>query len=217
MKSYENEMKKVLHVLQESNALQHCVISGSWAMYFYKMIFENFVPRVETTDLDIYLPDPKRAKGENLTQNLKAISYIKNSDCLSGKTMFLSEDGFSIEFLTIPDRTMSTTIVVPGLSVVAEALPKMAPAGWNYLKIEFESMLVNVVSPVSFVLQKLLIHHERKTEYKKEKDLDAIRYVLGFVKESNKYNQELKESLSTYPKKWKKTILTNALECNIEL
>ena len=96
MKSYENEMKKVLHVLQESNALQHCVIAGSWAMYFYKMIFENFIPRVETTDLDLYLPNPKKATGHNLTENLRKISYIKNNDYLTGKTLFLSESGCSV-------------------------------------------------------------------------------------------------------------------------
>lgn len=217
MKNYEEEMIKVLHVLEESGALPHCVISGSWAMYFYKKIFDNFVPRVETTDLDIYLPNPKKASGNNIAEKLRSMSYIKNSDYLSGKTMFLSKDGFSIEFLTIPDRNMSNTIKVPGLSIVAEALPKMAPAGWNYLQIEFESIVVNVVSPVSFVLQKLLIHNERASEYKKEKDLDAIKYVLSFIKQSKKYNQELIDSLNSYPKKWKKTIIENASNLDIDL
>ena len=217
MKNYENEMKKVLHALHTSNALQHCVVSGSWAMYFYEKIFNDFMPRVETTDLDLYLPNPKKAKGTNLLENFKAISYIKNTDYLTGKTMFLSDSGFSIEFLTIPDRSMSSTINVTGLSIVAEALPKMAPAGWNYLQIEFEGMQVNVVSPVSFVLQKLLIHNERNSEFKQAKDLDAIKYVLSFIKASNKYTTELKESLAQYPKKWKKTILENANQCGVDL
>ena len=78
-------------------------------------------------------------------------------------------------------------------------------------------MVVNVVSPVSFILQKLLINNERASEYKKEKDLDAIKYVLGFIKSSKKYYQELKESVETYPKKWKKTIIKTAEENNIKL
>ena len=217
MKSYENEMIKVLHALNDSGALPYVVISGSWSMYFYKKIFEDFTPRVETTDLDLFLPNPKKAKGENLGSHLKAISYIRNSDCLTGKTMFLSENGFSIEFLTIPDRSMTNTLEIPGMLVVAEALPKMAPAGWNYVQVEFDGMTINVTSPVSFVLQKLLINNERKSDFKKEKDLDAIKYVLGFVKTSSKYNQELIESLATYPKKWKKAILETARANNIEL
>ena len=83
--------------------------------------------------------------------------------------------------------------------------------------MEFNGLTVNVTSPVSFILQKLLINNERKDDYKKQKDLDAIRYVLGFVKASNKYSEELKTSLDTYPKKWKKTILENASNNNIPL
>ena len=217
MKNYENEMIKVLHALNDSGALPYIVISGSWSMYFYERVFEDFVPRVETTDLDLFLPNPKKAKGEKLAEHLKAISYIKNNDYITGKTMFLSDNGFSIEFLTIPDRTMSNTLEIPGMFVVAEALPKMAPAGWNYIQVNFDGMLVNVTSPVSFVLQKLLINGERKSDYKKEKDLDAIKYVLGFVKASNKYNQELTESLESYPKKWKKIIIETAKENNVVL
>ena len=217
MKSYEEEMINVLKALNQSNALPYVVISGSWSMYFYKLIFEGFIPRVETTDLDLFLPTPKKAKSENLANNLRSISYIKKNDYLTGKTMFLSEGGFSIEFLTIPDRTMSSTLEIPGMAIVAEALPKMAPAGWNYIQVSFNNMEINVASPVSFVLQKLLIHNERKSDYKKEKDLEAINYVLDFIKLSKKYYKELIDSLETYPKKWKKTIIENAKTLNIEL
>ena len=217
MKNYENEMIKVLHALNDSGALPYVIISGSWSMYFYKKIFEGFIPRVETTDLDLFLPNPKKAKSEKLGEHLKAISYIKNNDYITGKTMFLSDNGFSIEFLTIPNRTMSNTLEIPGMLVVAEALPKMAPAGWNYIQMDLDGMLINITSPVSFVLQKLLINGERKSDYKKEKDLDAIKYVLGFVKSSNKYNQELAKSLESYPKKWKKIIIETAKENKLEL
>ena len=217
MKNYENEMLQVLSVLKESGALPHCVISGSWAMYFYKYVFDNFVPQAETTDLDIFLPDPKKANATNLIGKMRDINYILNSDYMTGKTMFLSDNGFSIEFLTIPNRTMASTIAVPGFSIVAEALPKMAPAGWNYIQIDFNGILVNVVSPVSFVLQKLLINKERKPDFKKEKDIDAVKYVLQFVKISNKYNEELVQSLNEYPKKWKKAIEETAKLNNIKL
>ena len=217
MKKYEEEMIKVLHALDDAKALSSCVIAGSWAMYFYEKVFEDFVARVETTDLDIFLPNAKGASGNNLPEKLRSIQYIIHTDYLSGKTVFVSSDGFNIEFLSTPDRTMSNTIKVNGLSVVAEALPLMAPAGWNYIQIPFESMIVNVASPVSFVLQKLLIHNERNSNYKKEKDAEAIKYVLKFIKASEKYSKELNSSFETYPKKWKKTILQNAKEIGVEL
>ena len=217
MKEYEQEMINVLSALNEADALKHVVIAGSWSMYFYRYIFDNFVPRTETTDLDLYLPNPKRATGNDFSSKMSKYSYRRVNDYLTGKTRFRSESGFSIEFLTTPDRTMSSTISVPGLNIVAEALPKMAPAGWNYIQVIFNGLTVNVVSPVSFVLQKLLINKDRKDKYKKIKDLDAIRYVLSFVKLSQKYSLELEESLKTYPKKWKKIIEETAAENGIEL
>lgn len=136
---------------------------------------------------------------------------------MTGKTTFVSKSGFEIEFLTIPDRSMSSTLRIPGMSVTAEALPKMAPAGWNYITLDVDGLKINIVSPVSFVLQKLLINDERKDEYKREKDADAIKYVLGFIKASKKYSDELIKSLDEYPKKWKNKILENAKRLNIEL
>ena len=60
MKSYEQEMINVLKVLNDASALEHVIVSGSWAMFFYTFIFEGFNARVETTDLDFYLPNPKK-------------------------------------------------------------------------------------------------------------------------------------------------------------
>ena len=217
MPEYENEMRAVIKALNEANALQHCVVTGSWAMYFYRFIFEDFHPRVETTDLDMYLPNPKSATAENLLTRLRDISYIRSDDTLTGKTTFLSSNGFEIEFLTVPDRTMSPVLRVPGMSIGAEALPKMAPIGWNYVELEWEGMKIKVASPASFVVQKLLINGERKPEWKKEKDLDAVRYVLIYVNASQKYREELKNSILSAPRKWKKAILDTAMKNKIDL
>ena len=217
MPEYENEMRAVIKALNEANALQHCVVTGSWAMYFYRFIFEDFHPRVETTDLDMYLPNPKSATAENLPTRLRDISYIRSDDTLTGKTTFLSSNGFEIEFLTVPDRTMSPVLRVPGMSIGAEALPKMAPIGWNYVELEWEGMKIKVASPASFVVQKLLINGERKPEWKKEKDLDAVRYVLIYVNASQKYREELKNSILSAPRKWKKAILDTAMKNKIDL
>lgn len=217
MIEYENEMIKIISALKEGNFLSHCVISGSWCMYFYTYIFEEFIPPIATTDLDLFLPSVSKIKDSNLTKILADLDYLREDDCLSGKTKFYSKDGFEIEFLTLPNRTMSNVVKIKANNIGAEALPKMAPAGWNYIQVDFNGLTINVASPVSFVLQKLLINNERKDEYKKQKDLDAIKYVLRFIKASNKYSKELKDSLDTYPKKWKKTILETASNNGIDL
>lgn len=136
---------------------------------------------------------------------------------MTGKTTFLSSNGFEIEFLTVPDRTMSPVIRVRGMSIGAEALPKMAPIGWNFVELNWEGMKVKVASPASFVIQKLLINDERKPEWKKGKDLDAIRYVLIFVKASRKYSEELKKSVLSAPRKWRKAIIDTAAKNGLDL
>ena len=54
-------------------------------------------------------------------------------------------------------------------------------------------------------MQKLLINKER-TEVKKAKDIDAVRYILGYISSSPKYKEEFIESFNSAPKKWKKAI-----------
>lgn len=217
MKSYEREMIKVLSALEKANALHYCIITGSWAMYFYKKIFEDFIPRIETTDLDLYLPHPKQYKGDSVIEQFKKIHYLVHHDQFTGKTTFLSENGFEVEFLTIPDRTMTNTIAIKGMNVIAETLPLMAPVERNYIEIRWNDLNIRVVSPVSFVLQKLLIYEKRKPAYKKEKDIEAIKYVLQYIKASKEYSLELQESLNSYPKKWKSTIIKNANINDIQL
>ena len=100
---------------------------------------------------------------------------------------------------------MERVIIVPAIGIGAEALPKMILATWNYITIEYNGYDINIPSPSSYCLQKLLINKER-TEEKRKKDLDAVRYILGFVISSKKYKDEFLESYNSAPKKWKKTI-----------
>ena len=93
----------------------------------------------------------------------------------------------------------------------------MAPIGWNYVELEWEGMQIKVASPASFVIQKLLINGERKPEWKREKDLDAVRYVLIRVKASQKYRDELKESILSAPRKWRNAIIAAAAKNGIDL
>ena len=217
MVKFEQEMISIINALQESNMLSQCVVAGSWSMYFYNYIFEGFIPPIATTDFDIFLPNPSKIQNSNISKLLSDLDYLREDDYISGKTKYFSASGFEIEFLTVPNRTMSNVVKIKAGNIGAEALPKLAPAGWNYIQVNFHGSVVNVVSPVSFVLQKLLINEERLSLEKKNKDLDAIRYVLSFVKLSNKYYTELKESLETYPRKWKKTIIETAKMNDIEL
>lgn len=208
-------MKKMLDIiaaLHKSGLLKNCIISGSWAMFFYKEVFEGFSPPIATTDFDIFLPSVSKVKECNLNKLLIDLDYLRDDDCLTGKTKYYSKDGFEIEFLTVPDRTMNNVVKISSMGIGAEALPKMKVAEWNYITVKYSGYDVNVPSPASYCLQKLLINKER-IETKRVKDIDAIKYILGYVFASTKYREEFKESLKCAPKKWKKAII-EAIETN---
>lgn len=220
MTKFENKMIEIIDALNKSGLLKNCIISGSWAMYFYKEIFEGFMPPIATTDFDIFLPSVSKIKSNNINKLLIDLDYIRDDDSLTGKTKYYSKDGFEIEFLTVPDRTMEHVMKIPAIGIGAEALPKMKIAAWNYITIKFDNYDVNVPSPASYCLQKLLINKER-TEEKRIKDIDAVKYILGFVALSHKYRAEFIDSYNAAPKKWKKSIKetmnSNKLDSLIDL
>ena len=62
MAKYENKMLDIIEALHKSGLLKNCIISGSWAMFFNKKIFEGFVLPIATTDFDIFLPSVSKIK-----------------------------------------------------------------------------------------------------------------------------------------------------------
>ena len=205
MANFEDKMLDIIDALDKSGLLKNCIISGSWAMFFYKELFEGFLPPIATTDFDIFLPKVSKIKEGNINKLLIDLDYLRDDDYFTGKTKYYSKDGFEIEFLTVPDKTMNNVINIPSIGIGAEALPKMKVAEWNYITVKYNGYDVNIPSPASYCLQKLLINEER-AEAKKAKDIDAVRYVLGYVSASNKYRKEFIESFNVSPKKWKKAI-----------
>ena len=205
MIKFESEIKIILSKLHKSGLLSNCIISGSWAMYFYNKIFEGFVPPIATTDFDIFLPNISKIKPSNISELFLDINYLRHDDYLSGKTHYLSKNGFEIEFLTLPNRTMNGVIKVKALNIGAEALPKLLPIVWNYITVNFEGYDVNIPSPSSYCLQKILINEDRSID-KQIKDIDAIKYVLTYVNASKKYRQEFIDLFNASPKRWQKLI-----------
>jgi len=70
MIEFENKMLDIIDALHRSGLLKNCIISGSWAMFFYKEIFEDFVPPIATTDFDIFLPSVSKIKANNINKLL---------------------------------------------------------------------------------------------------------------------------------------------------
>lgn len=214
MARFEDKMLDIIEALHKSGLLKNCIIAGSWAMFFYKEVFEGFLPPIATTDFDIFLPSVSKIKEGNINKLLIDLDYLRNDDYLTGKTKYFSKDGFEIEFLTVPNRTLEHVIRIPSIGIGAEALPKMKVAEWNYITVKYNGYDINIPSPASYCLQKLLISKER-AEAKRIKDIDAVRYILNYVAASPKYRKEFIESYNGAPKKWKKAIKETIVESSL--
>lgn len=98
MIEFENKMLDIIDALHRSGLLKDCIISGSWAMFFYKEIFEDFVPPIATTDFDIFLPSVSKIKANNINKLLIDLDYLRDDDSLTGKTKYFSKEVLKLSF-----------------------------------------------------------------------------------------------------------------------
>ena len=212
----ERQLKEVLNVLNEEGILNKAIIIGSWCLLFYKYIFDNFEPTVRTTDIDLYVPNPKSVKENgSVVDSLKDINYDLVHDSCTSRTFFVSPDGFEIEFLTKLNRNQLPTIQLGNTGIHAESISYVEIFSGSYIEVNYVDILVKVASPASYVIQKLLINEDRKD--KKEKDIESIKHVLFYVNVSQKYLDELVDLYNSLPAKWKKKINRVAKNNDIDL
>lgn len=217
MNNYETHLKEILKTLNEDNILKDVILIGSWSLLFYKKIFLEFKPQIRTTDIDFYVPDVKAIKSNGgITVSLKELNYEMLVDTLTNKTKFSSIDGFELEFLTKLNRQGLSCVKIGNTKIYAESLPYVDIFNGNYIEIDFEGLTVKVASPSSYVLQKLLINSDRKSE-KRVKDIESIKYVLDFIHASQKHTRELQQLFSNVPKSWKKRIIKSINDNDIIL
>lgn len=211
----ESKLKEIIKTFSDAGFLDDVILVGSWCLTFYKLIFDNFLPQVRTTDIDFYVPNIKKANADKVSSLLKEINYDHIKDSLTNKSRFVSPDGFEIEFLAKLSRSNVSCIQIGSSSIFAESLSYIDIFSLNYVECCYYGYSIKVASPSAFVIQKILINDKRGN--KKEKDVVAIKNVLEFITIANKYKEEFKELYSKLPKKWKNKILSFAKSENIFL
>lgn len=217
MKNNQDKMFDIIKVLNQTGLLDSLILIGSWAMFFYKEIFPNFIPSIRTIDLDFYVPHAKASiESSSTIKALEGIRYEMMNDTLTNRTTFISPDGFELEFLTNLNRNQLDCVKIGNTNIYAESLPYLDIFIANYIEITYKGIKIKIASPVSFVLQKLLIN-ERRDISKKQKDLEAIKSILPYIKANLKFKKELERIFSQLSKKQRNIILKTANENRIIL
>lgn len=216
MNENEKQLHTVLNVLDREGILHNVILIGSWCLLFYKTIFDNFEATVRTFDIDFYIPDVKAVNEKNgIIDSLREINFDVIHDTLTHKSVFISPNGFELEFLTKLNRKQLSCVKVGNTGIYAESLSYVDIFTSNYIEINFDGLNVKVASPASYVLQKLLINDRRGD--KQDKDIQSIKHVLNYIHISKKYTDNLEHLFSSLPTKWKKKIEKTASSFNIEL
>ena len=216
MNDNEKQLKEILEVLEKEGILKNIIVIGSWCQLFYKNIFENFRSTIKTIDVDLFVPNPKSVTEKNgIISEFKNINYDIKQDIITNKTIFISNEGFRIEFLTILNRDYLTCVRLGSTGIYAESISSLDIYVGNYIEVNYYGIQVKVASPASYVLQKLLINNKRGE--KAEKDIQSVKVVLWYIITSKKYFNELHSLLASLPKKWRKQIKESAEKHDIEL
>lgn len=211
----EQQLKKILEIMNTEGILNDVILIGSWCLLFYKNIFENFEPLIRTTDLDFYVPDAKKIKEKNgLINTLRVENYDLISDTLTNKSTFISPDGFELEFITKLNRKKLDCVQLGKTRIYAESISYVDIFSANYIDVCYGDISFKIASPSSYVLQKLLINEMRKE--KSEKDILSIKYVLEYIRSSKKSQDELVALFVSLPKKWQNKILNTCSKNDIK-
>lgn len=212
----EQKLQEVLETLDKEGILNNVILIGSWSLLFYKRMFESFEPDLRTRDIDLYVPNSKKIKDKfNIVESFRIINFDMFHDCLTNRSYFSTPDGFEVEFITGLTRDNLPSVKLGNTPIYAESISYVDIFKGNYVEVEYNGLKVNIVSPVTYVLQKLLINALR--EEKNEKDIGSVKNVLRHIKTSRKFSDELLNQYNQLPKKWKKKIDQTAKESGIEL
>lgn len=209
MKDNRQILKEILSVLKHEELLDKIILVGSWAVYFYHEIFENFDLSIRTTDIDFYVPLPSHFKEKfGIIKSFKTINYDLRMDTLTNKVVFFSPDEFELEFITGLTRKQLSIVRLGNTPIYAESLPYLNFYNDQPLNHTFEEIPIKIASPAAYVLQKLLILHLRNK--KVSKDVESLTYVLNYMIHEPNLLEDLKNKTKILSKKAKRIIIKNA-------
>ncbi|MDR0906801.1 MAG: nucleotidyltransferase domain-containing protein [Oscillospiraceae bacterium] len=208
-KEQADAFAEILQILYDEKVLPYVIIVGSWAEYLYEQsgyFSTDFRSNLRTRDVDVLYSNIKMP-GHRTTviRNLAEHGFIYNQDVVSGVGKFSKEDLIDLEFMTkVLGSGNEQFYDIPSIGIKAEGLRALNILADKSTTAEFRGLTVNVPEPSAYVLQKLIINPNRTPDWKKEKDIDAVRELLSHIKNSEHDRMRLRiiyDGLSTKNKK----------------
>ncbi|MDD4146559.1 MAG: GSU2403 family nucleotidyltransferase fold protein [Clostridia bacterium] len=194
-------MEKKIHIfwdtiktLDENGILPYLVLVGSWAEYLYEAVYyKGYNSYLKTKDMDFLIPNINKPKSKfNLAEVLVESGYIQDIDYLTGVTKFYKDGVIELEFLaTVKGSGEKTIYEVQTLGIKVEGLRHIDFLSDNSFVLLANDLYIRVPYPQAYLLHKLMINEQRQG-YKKEKDINAVKNLLFYLKENPQEHNFLK-------------------------
>jgi hypothetical protein len=204
----------VLEALEDVGILSDVIIIGGWAQYLYRHHF-NEPPEfsaLRTLDIDILFGRPPaiRPSGD-LEESLKARGFERDYTA-DGSTKFVSREA-EIEFL-IPDKGSGDEepYQIKELSIRAQSLRLVDILTVDPIQVRYGRYRVNVPDPIRFFFNKLLVSKQRRSEAKREKDLQTGDEIATFLARTPKWKGLIPLRFDELSKKQRAVVLPMLLE-----
>ena len=192
----QNELERVLDILNENGALEHIILIGSWAEYLYKEkeILTNFKPNIRTLDIDFLIKNKNRpSKQINLPNIFKDENFIVEKDVISGVHRILGDE-LEVEFLIKKVGAGLENSIDTNIGITALSLRNLDLLEKNIIDVPFNGYYITIPKPEAYFLHKIIINEERGM--KKEKDKNSISNLSSYIDINNLnkiYNQLTKK------------------------
>ena len=205
-----NNLKLVVHAINDCDLQDNMILVGSWCEFFYQDLFDTYTSNMKTRDHDILIKRPV-SKGDQFHKTMIEYGFSYFDD--DGKSKYMKGDN-EVEFLTTLGRNYEHIYKIPNIKLNAECLPYFDIIIQNLQEAELDNMKVLIPSPPAYVLHKLIINPSRKIE-KKQKDIDAVSNIIIKMMDEELYGGELKMLYASLPKKQKAIVDSVVDEYNI--
>ncbi len=202
--------------LREARMLNNVMIIGAWAMRLYRLYFNDGLLALSrrTHDIDILVRNPFLEVDGSVSLGCALRKRQFVPDGLSVMCQKMYKDGFELEFLT-PSYFGANDIIVSHAEICAQRLDHTGML--RPMILEINGYTLTVPTPASFATHKLYISPFRKTERKRESDIDDVRSVLAFMQNRSEDLGDLRALLVSLPEEERSQILEVATQYGIGL
>lgn len=179
----QKEVLELLKLLHDNDILSHVVLIGSWAEYIYAQagVLPGYTMTLRTIDIDFLIKNQRRPiEPIRLPALAKGEGYSVAYDILMGTTKIFTPAGLEVEFLIPQKGSGANRVLETNLGVNAQALRHLGAIVDNSLTVNFLGMELQVPCPEIYVLTKIIINSDRRSE-KQRKDLNSIIKLLPYI------------------------------------